>query len=65
MAAGRKPGRKPVDIDAVLVRTMRTEGASIRAIAKATGASVGTIHSLCSTKVSEAQPASAAGSAAA
>jgi DNA invertase Pin-like site-specific DNA recombinase len=58
-AAGRLPGRKPVDVDSVLVQTMRTQGASIRAIAKATGASVGTIHNLlCSTKVTETQAVS-------
>ena len=64
-AAGRIPGRKRVDVDFVLVQAMRTRGASIRDIAKATGASIGTIHSiLCSTKVIETQPASAAASVA-
>ena len=50
-ARGVKLGRRPVSIDSALVETMRARGESLRAIAKAAGASVGTIHSLlCSTK---------------
>ena len=63
---GRKsitdPTRKRGAVDVAKVQAMRANGDSIRAIARATGASVGMVHALCSNKVSEIVPISAAAS---
>jgi DNA invertase Pin-like site-specific DNA recombinase len=64
-AAGRIPGRRPVEVDITVLHNMRAQGVSLRQIAKATGVSLGTVHALCSTKVSETRPVSPAGSVAA
>ncbi len=51
---GKTLGRRHVDI--ARVQSLRTAGASMRTIAHELGVSLGTIHALCSTKVSETLP---------
>jgi DNA invertase Pin-like site-specific DNA recombinase len=67
-ASGKRLGRKSITdptrkrgaVDLAKVRSMRAAGLSIRAIAAFTGSSVGMVHALCSHKVSEIVPVSAA-----
>jgi DNA invertase Pin-like site-specific DNA recombinase len=63
-AKGHIPGRKRSAVDMAQVHSLRSQGASLREVARVVGVSLGTIHALCSTKGVQSQPVSAAVSAA-
>lgn len=58
VAQGKTLGRKPVTGDMGRVAVLRTQGASMRQIAEATGVGLGTIHRLLSVPetASKCQP---------